>query len=401
MQHIVNMCYIISDMDNGGMELQVPEQIVSLLMECSQHMHAINENLTELVTIISTIVPDPKSYDASPTALSSYPPNRDKLLRQLYDEWASVYFPNLSKKGREDYEIAWIRLKKYEHCKVVDLKTPEYQDVIDTACKTVRAKKGLGWKGDPHASPLIETNLKLSRSGKEKIKKLETQLCKYAMQQDIIDKNYASFVRLPKKERAKKDIFTPQMIKVLEDNDFDETVQIILVMINTGMRPGEFFDLQRRNVHPRKRYMRGGIKTEAGIDRYIPINDRIYPYIANWYRKGASNQYLVENSRNKKMSENNWRTRDFYPTLERLHLISPPKRDRNGHLVAPRALTPHSCRHTFISNARSKGIPKEIIAMIVGHEHPDDMTEIYGHITEQDMQNMQSAANKILELPAS
>ena len=50
------------------------------------------------------------------------------------------------------------------------------------------------------------------------------------------------------------------------------------------------------------------------------------------------------------MSDNNFRTRDFYPLIERLGICESPKPDQNGRKER-RRITPHSTRHTFISLA--------------------------------------------------
>ena len=46
-------------------------------------------------------------------------------------------------------------------------------------------------------------------------------------------------------------------------------------MIYTGLRPTELLEIQTENVHLDEKYMAGGMKTEAGKDRIIPLNDKI------------------------------------------------------------------------------------------------------------------------------
>ena len=60
-------------------------------------------------------------------------------------------------------------------------------------------------------------------------------------------------------------------------------VDIILIMIYTGLRPTELLELQTGNVHLDEKYMVGGMKTEAGKDRIIPLNDKIIPLVKNRY----------------------------------------------------------------------------------------------------------------------
>jgi site-specific recombinase XerD len=46
-----------------------------------------------------------------------------------------------------------------------------------------------------------------------------------------------------------------------------------------------------------------------------------------------------------------------------------------------RVLTPHSCRHTFVSQMQALGIDMETIQSIVGHADTD-MTQHYLHVQE-------------------
>ena len=44
-----------------------------------------------------------------------------------------------------------------------------------------------------------------------------------------------------------------------------------------------------------------------------------------------------------------------------------------------RPLTPHSCRHTFVSQLQAQGVPMETIQSLAGHAEID-MTEHYLHV---------------------
>ena len=89
---------------------------------------------------------------------------------------------------------------------------------------------------------------------------------KYALKNDIADKDYAEFVELPKKEKSKKEAFSPaDIVKLWEDYERGNSFNgYILIMIFTGMRYGEISTIQKRNVHLPEQYIVGGIKTEAG-----------------------------------------------------------------------------------------------------------------------------------------
>ena len=56
-------------------------------------------------------------------------------------------------------------------------------------------------------------------------------------------------------------------------------VDIVLIYIYTGLRPSELLEIESKNVHLSDRYMIGGMKTEAGKDRIIPIHEAIVPLV--------------------------------------------------------------------------------------------------------------------------
>ena len=70
-------------------------------------------------------------------------------------------------------------------------------------------------------------------------------------------------------------------------------VDIILIYIYTGVRPVELLEIESENVHLNERYMIGGVKTEAGRNRVIPIHESIVPLIE--YRLSQNRKYLITN----------------------------------------------------------------------------------------------------------
>ena len=59
-----------------------------------------------------------------------------------------------------------------------------------------------------------------------------------------------------------------------------ECVDMVVVGLYTGLRPGEICTLESSNINLDEQYMIGGSKTEAGKDRIIPIHDKIYNLIS-------------------------------------------------------------------------------------------------------------------------
>lgn len=70
-------------------------------------------------------------------------------------------------------------------------------------------------------------------------------------------------------------------------------VDIVLIYIYTGCRPVELLDIKSEDVHLDERYMIGGVKTEAGKNRIIPIHKAIVPLVE--YRLEQNRPYLITN----------------------------------------------------------------------------------------------------------
>ncbi len=285
-------------------------------------------------------------------------------LEDIFHTWSQSHYENLTANGITGYEAAWKYLMVYRHEKMRDIRTAHFQTVIDNA---------------------VEQNK--SRSICEKIKQLCSQLCKTAMQNDLINKNYAQFIKLPKSVQKEKSIFTLSEIDFIKKHDYDETARIILTLIYSGMRISELFNILHENVYLEERYMIGGEKTEAGRNRIIPIHHLIMPYIESWYKQGG--KYLVSSSTGKRIDSKNFRSRKFYPFLESLGIIEKVKTGSQ-----PR-LTPHSTRHTFISMMIDQNAKPELLQRIVGHEQYETTVDFYNHITKEDIGKLVSEIDLI------
>ena len=105
-------------------------------------------------------------------------------------------------------------------------------------------------------------------------------LYKYAALINLTTINRAKGIEVPKipKSTMHKP-FSDNEIKKLWQNTDDFGAQLALVYCYTGLRPSELIEIRRENVHLKERYMVGGMKTDAGKNRIIPIAEKIVPII--------------------------------------------------------------------------------------------------------------------------
>jgi integrase len=278
----------------------------------------------------------------------------DITLGHVFELWKESHYKTLNDDTITTYDVAWLRLSALENKKMREIKTQHIQKIVDDA---------ISKKGTP-----------LSVSGKKKILILARQLFDYAVQNDVISKNYAEFVKLENNTKKEKNIFTKEDIqKFVADNSY--TSQIMLVLIYTGFRINELFDVTIKDVNLELGYIVGGEKTEAGINRVVPIHPAIRHIVESWCLCGGD--YLVKNSESGKKNARNFRTRDLYPLLDALNI------ERK---------TPHDARRTFATMAAASGMRPEVMQKIIGHADYSTTTDFY---IKTQIQDLAEAINKI------
>lgn len=263
----------------------------------------------------------------------------------VYEKWSERKYPELSKNRVEQYKSIYQMLEQFHSVPFSDLRTLHIQDYFDK-------------RTDISSASLIH------------YKALFNQMYKYAVKHEIVSKNYAEHVEIKRTEKtAPHSIFTEEEIWTLWDNHEDKDVQVILALIYSGMRITELLTMKQENVFLEERYMIGGIKTEAGKDRIIPINHKIFPFIKEWY--DGTSEYLVRKQNSGKSeaySYHGFRYAIWKPVMDRFKM---------KHSI-------HDTRHTTISLMDAAGVNKTAIKRIVGHKNAD-VTESYTHKNLSDL----------------
>jgi integrase len=299
-------------------------------------------------------------YKNSPDALAALAnyhkkllsPKSDMTLGEVYEEWSASKFKKISKSTIDTYKASWKYMQKYENERFREIRTAQWQKIIDD-------------------------NSNMSLSTLTKIKALGTSLYDYATANDIVDKNYMQFVELPKKEKEEKKTFTDLEIKTMFDNvDKVPWVDTILIMIYTGMRISEMLGLTKFDVDLENKMIIGGIKSEAGKNRIIPIHDKIYNIIVDKYN--SPGEYLITYEDGSNVSVDHYRRKKYYPALK---------------AIGVRQLTPHACRHTFATRMDKAGADKVAIQKIIGHSDYAFTANTYTHT---DAEELRKELNKII-----
>jgi hypothetical protein len=138
-----------------------------------------------------------------------------------------------------------------------------------------------------------------------------------------------------------------------------------------GFRPSEMLSLKIEDYNRKHRYLKGGSKTDAGINRIVTISPKIQPIIDR-LTEGKEEGYIFCNESGEQLSLYTYRERFFYPSLEAAGIDNPA--DENGR----KKYSPHSCRHTFAN-------------LIKGIDAADkDKLELIGHTSTEMLRHYQS-----------
>lgn len=279
-------------------------------------------------------------------------------LKEVYEKWVQTpKYKKYCQKTKEAYTLGWSQLETLHEKPVVSLRLKDFQRIIDD-CEH------------------------LSMSYLSKIKQVSSHLLKKAKRDEVISHNFAMDIDLVSiKNAGERDILTDDEIKSLMDyaknknNKYWQAARITLVLVFTGFRPNELFNVTKESVNPKMGYMIGGMKTEAGKDRLVPIADMIRPIITEWYLQippstAFETCYLVRSVKGKRVNLRNWRKREFYPLMHELGI---------NRLCEEHRITPHCCRHTFASLCYRAEFKKELQIKIMGHTNFQFTSKVYIH----------------------
>jgi integrase len=275
--------------------------------------------------------------------------NSNMTLKEVYNIWSKNKFKeDISKSTKDGIKASWKKLSTLEDRQFSEIRSDEFQDVINYH-KDIK---------------------KASKSTLTKMKSLIYALCDYAYHNGILKTNYSSLIKIGNVDTSEREAFNDLEIEIFKKNvDKVEWVDTILVLCYTGMRPAEMLTLTKFNVDLKNRLITGGIKTETGKDRIIPIHPVIYPIFTKWYNKNCETIFC--NEKGKKLSVRAYRENRFAPALEELNI---------------RPLTPYSCRHTFATRLNRVKAQPANIQRLIGHVAGSDTTDkVYTHPEIEDL----------------
>jgi integrase len=334
--------------------------------------------------IVKTLKPQShfETYNEAYEALVEYAKNPYDLddaitVKQLYDRWSVAYFGDLeSASAQRTITSSWAYCSSVYDMRACDLRARHVKGCMDEGVAIFKGK-------EHHTTPGI----------KARIKSLFNLMLDYALEYEIVDRNYArtfdiSGDILREREETKRGHL------VFSDDEFAELwnhvndikyVDIVLIQCYSGWRPQELGLIRMENVDLKNWTFTGGIKTDAGKDRIVPIHSKIRKLVEARYKEAQElhSDYLFNCTDGLTHLGNIKLTYDKY--ANRFNAI----RDRLKLNPLHRA---HDPRKHFVTMAKKAGVDEYAIKRIVGHAINDITEKVY---TDRDVDWLKSEIEKI------
>ena len=263
-------------------------------------------------------------------------------MRQVYEAWLNIHVERVGKSTMDCYRAAW----KY------------FSPLHDVPFNLI----------DLEALQECVNDCPYGKRTKENMKALAGLLMKHALPRHYTDMNYAMFIYTGNEAKSTHPAFTPEQINLVGNLvGIIPYADYVFALIYTGFRPTELFNLRKEDCRDGVLY--GGIKTEAGKNRAVPISPRIADIIRE--RMASNSPWLFPKQDGTQMSSNYFRDQCFYPVLDKAGIQPIPTADSPAYYV------PYSCRHTFANLLKNvQGSDKDKAALI-GHEDYRTTVRIY------------------------
>lgn len=221
-----------------------------------------------------------------------------------------------------------------------------------------------------------------STSYLRKFRAMLIQIFDCADDNGIISRNparHSKTIKNSQDKKKKKDAFSEEEIRILmEKLPYDMLGNSIRLLLGTGMRSQELLALTKDDIAADGSTIRinkavkmvdgkpelGPPKSELS-NRIIPVPGEYVPY-ALYVREHGANPFL-------------W-TLSYKSALCGVETFRRKYKRLLGKIDGVRVLTPHCCRHTYITRLQAQGVPMETISRLAGHSDTDT-TDGYLHIS--------------------
>ena len=257
--------------------------------------------------------------------------------------WWDNYLKQVSTKTTIQTHIYRMRaFNNLENTSIIDLKLFQLQELFD--------------------------NMTTSSSFKRGCKSILNMIFDFALKNDFIKSNKIQFIEIGKKEKVlERKVFTKEEIEILWQNVNLPHVYIILILIYTGMRIGEFINLKNKDINLKENTLQVKVsKTSNGI-RMIPISSKLI----SLFKENINDKqvYFVKGDTTEQLSYSTFKPR-FNKLLKKLGI--------EKHTI-------HDTRHTFATLMNNANVNTTSIVKLIGHSNFSTTENIYTHKDKEEL----------------
>jgi len=281
--------------------------------------------------------------------LKALKPDAAPTLQYYWNNYEKNEYTALSASKQTAYSIAWNKLDKLHQIPVDQLTVVVLRDTVSAECSTYYTAKDC--------------------------RTVLTTLFRMAAADGYANKDLPSFIQLPKLTEQEREPFNDveqaNLWKLYEAGDLRAAVP--LLMIYSGLMPGECFDLRVDMIDLGNRQIVGaGKKTDVRKKTPVTIAAVIIPVLEDLIAHARPSGRLFT------ASEDQWR-KDYYDALK---------------AAKCRKLQPYSCRHTTATAlAITEGIAPQTIKKVMRWS-TTKMLDRYAHPDASDAQAAVDAIKK-------
>ena len=305
------------------------------------------------------------TYNDAYAALVEYNKNPYDLepsitMQELYDKWLPEYEKTV--KSTKSATSAWAYCSAVYKMRVMDIRARHVKGCMEEGVAVIRGK-------EQHPTATM----------KNQIKSLFNMLLDYALEYELVDRNYSRTFNLTEEtvkeiQSVKKEhiAFSDEEMDLLWANaSSKQGVDILLIQCYSGWRPQELGLLELKDVDLENWTFQGGMKTDAGENRVVPIHSRIQDLVLRKYQEAEAlgSPYLLNwadpNNRNQKNLKLTYAR--YQKAFERIRdelKLNPNHR-------------PHDGRTHFVTMAKRYGVDEYAIKYMVGHKISDITEKVY------------------------
>lgn len=321
-----------------------------------------------------------ETYNEAYAALVEYNRNPYDLdpaitMQELYPKWLAEHEKTLKDPNTaKALDSAWAYCSSVYTMRVKDVRVRHIKGCMENGTITYRNQVR-------HPSPDTQ----------KRIKSVFNLMLDYALEYEMVEKNYARTFQIHEDVMAERNRnghipFSDEEIERLWAHVPDmRFADVLLIQCYSGWRPQELGKIRLEDVDLEQWKFIGGMKTDAGKDRPVPIHSKIRHLVEKRYQEACElgSNYLINYINDGKRAEHTQLTYRRYSQVFT---------EICNRLSLNPAHRPHDGRKHFVTMAKKYKVDEYAIKYIVGHAISDITEKVY---TQREFSWLQEEIEKI------